>query len=219
MKILVVKYLPGREYSNTAILYNHFLKKVEGNHQIEEIDLEQNPPPFFDHKTLMAYYRRNYQGKELSSDQKNAIGVMDKLIDKVEWADIVLITSPMHNFGMPGVVKLWFDAIIQKGRTFDYTSEGIPYGKLKGKKALVLFTSGGEYSCHQVTLNYPEWDTYSFHVKIMLTFLGFDNAEVVTAATANPHSKEKNLLIAKNRIDEIIKNWNLVNAAESIHKI
>lgn len=218
MKILVVKYLPGRDFSNTAVLYNHFKQLLSSDHQIEELDLELSPPPYFDHKTLMAYYRRNYQGKELSPDQQEAIDKMDKLTHRLVESDMLVIVSPMHNFGMPGVVKLWFDAVIQKGKTFDYSPEGMPFGMLKGKKALVLFTSGGEYSCHQVTLNYPEWDTYSFHTKIMLTFLGFDTVEVITSSTANPHNKEKNMLMAKSRIEELMKNWKLSTVSAS-HKI
>ncbi len=82
----------------------------------------------------MSYYRRNYQKKELSIEQKQAIYGIDALVKMVIKADIVLLSSPMHNFGMPGLVKLWFDSIIIKGETFDYNENGSPVGLLKGKK-------------------------------------------------------------------------------------
>jgi len=207
MKILIVKYLPGREFSQTALLYNHLLERIKPENEIIEIDLEKNPPPYFDYNILMAYYRRNYQGKELSADQQRAIAEMDKNVKMLKKSDILVIVSPMHNFGMPGLVKLWFDTVIQKGETFNYTPEGKPYGLLQGKKSLVIFTSGGEYSCKQVSLNYPEWDTYSFHAKIMLNFLGFEEVNVVSASTGNVYSKDKNLHLAKTRITEIANNW------------
>lgn len=133
---------------------------------------------------------------------------MDKLSKQLSKANIVILCSPMHNFGMPGIVKLWFDAVMQKGIAFDYDEKG-PYGKYKNKKALTLFTSGGEYSCKQVTTNYPEWDTYSFLSKIAFKFMGFKDVEVVTCSTANPYNKEKYLYISQTRIDEIVKKWKL----------
>lgn len=209
MKILVVKYLPGREFSSTAVLYNYFKQLLSSEHLLKELDLELNPPPYFDYNTLMAYYKRNYQNKSLSNDEQKNIIRMDQLTDSLLENDMLLITSPMHNFGMPGVVKLWFDAVIQKGKTFDYSTDGSPYGLLKGKKALILFTSGAEYSSKQVSLNYPEWDTYSLHAMIMLKFLGFDTIEVITASTGNQQQKEKNIQIAKNKIEELLKKWHL----------
>jgi len=209
MNILIVKYLPGREFSNTAKLHA-FTKEIIGkDHSIEELDLETSPPPYFDHSILMNYYKRNYQGKALSDEENSKMLAMDKLTKQLTKADIVLLFSPMHNFGMPGLVKLWFDAVMQKGIAFDYGDKG-PFGKFTKKKALTVFTSGGEYSCKQVTTNYPEWDTFSFLTKIEFTFMGFKEIEVVTASTSNPNNKEKNIHSAKNRIEEILKTWNLL---------
>lgn len=209
MNILIVKYLPGREFSNTASLLT-FTKEIIGkNHTIEELDLETSPPPYFDYGILMNYYKRNYQGKALTAEESGNMLAMDKLTKQLAKADIVLLFSPMHNFGMPGIVKLWFDAVMQKGVAFDYGEKG-PFGKFKTKKALTVFTSGGEYSCKQVTTNYPEWDTYSFLAKIEFAFMGLKEIEVVTASTSNPINKEKNLYSAQSRIEEIIKNWNLI---------
>jgi len=208
MNILIVKYLPGREFSNTAELLNYAKENISKNNIIEELDLETSPPPFFDYGILMSYYKRNYQGKALSSDENAKIMAMDKLTKQLSKADIVILASPMHNFGMPGIVKLWFDAVMQKGIAFDYGEKG-SFGKFKNKKALTIFTSGGEYSCKQVSTDYPEWDTYSFLSKILFTFMGFKEIEVVTSSTSNPHNKEKNMYSAKNRIEEILKNWKL----------
>ncbi len=208
MKILIVKYLPGREFSNTGLLYNHTKELLGNKHEITELDLEKNPPSFFEFNSLMGYYRRNYQGKELVKEQAEKIKPMDDLLNQLKKADIVIVVSPMHNFGMPGIVKLWFDSVMQKGVAFDYGEKG-PLGLFKNKKALTIFTSAGEYSCKQVSTNYPEWDTYSFLAKIEFAYMGFNAIEVVTASTGNPNSKDKNIHIAKSRIEEVLKNWKL----------
>jgi len=208
MNILIVKYLPAREFSNTAILLNFAKQQINGSHQIEELDLETSPPPYFDYGILMNYYRRNYQGKELSKDEKAKMHAMDKLSSQLKRADIVILASPMHNFGMPGIVKLWFDAVMQKGVAFEYSDTG-PKGLYKNKKALTIFTSGGEYSDYLVSLKYPEWDTYTFLSKIEFSFMGFSHIEVLSASMANPLNKEKNIFMAKNKIVQVLKDWNL----------
>ncbi len=37
--------------------------------------------------------------------------------------------------------------------------------------------------------------------------MGFDKIEIITAGTANPVCKDKNLYLAKTRIEEVVKNW------------
>ena len=205
MKTLIVKYLPGKEISKTKQLYDqiqkHFINKI-----VTEIDLEITQPSFFNNESLMAYYQRNYQGKTLNSDQEKLMKVMDDFTEKVKNADIVILISPMHNFGMPGIVKTWFDNIIQKGIAFEYGAKG-PYGMFKGKKALTVFTSGGSYSSEKVTANYPEWDSYTFLSKIEFSFMGFDEVEVISASTANSEMADKNLHEAKLKIDQLLSKW------------
>lgn len=205
MKTLIIKYLPGHEISNSGKLYDH-LKSLLSGKEITEIDLEKTPPDFFDYSKLMAYYQRNYQGKPLSDEQKKQIEIMDGYTNNVKEADLVIVVSPMHNFGMPGIVKTWFDNVIQKGVAFEYGPNG-PYGLFKGKKALTVFTSGGSYSNEKVTLIYPEWDTYSMLSKILFGYMGFSETEVVSASTGNSKKTEGNLNEAKIKLDEILTKW------------
>jgi len=205
MKTLIIKYLPGREISNTNKLYNYLIEKL-GKNDVTEIDLEKTPPVFFDNSKLMAYYQRNYQGKPLSEEQKNQMAVIDDFTNNVKEADVVIVFSPMHNFGMPGIIKTWFDNVIQKGIAFEYGPKG-PYGMFNGKKALTVYTSGGAYSTEKVTVNFPEWDTFNMLSKIEFGFMGFSEIEVVSASTGNPEKIEGNINEAKNKISEIITKW------------
>jgi FMN-dependent NADH-azoreductase len=205
MKTLIIKYLPGAEISKTKQLYDH-LKKSLVNQSVIEIDLEKTPPVFFDNAKLMAYYQRNYQGKPLSDEQQKLMEKMDSFANSVKEADLVIVVSPMHNFGMPGIVKTWFDNVIQKGVAFDYGEKG-PFGMHKGKKALTVFTSAGSYTPDKVTTNYPEWDTYSIQSKIEFGYMGFTEIEVVSASTGNPGKVEENLNEAKFKIVNILQKW------------
>ena len=121
-------------------------------------------------------------------------------------ADIVVLAHPMHNFGIPGIVKTWFDSVLQKGKAFDYGASG-PFGMLTDKKALSIYTSGGSYTDDKVTIDYPNWNTLKFLTKINFGFAGFNEAEVIGASTANPQKLEANLSEAKKEIDRVIAKW------------
>ena len=50
----------------------------------------------------------------------------------------------MHNFSIPGGLKLWIDQIARVGETFSYDG-GVPAGLLQNKKATFLVATGGVY--------------------------------------------------------------------------
>jgi len=208
MKTLVVTYFPSQETSNTKQLTDAFLASVTNTH-IEHLDLISTPPPFFMPDSLAAYRMRNYAGMELNEQQKKSIEAMDKLCKQFTEADTVVIAYPMHNYGMPGIVKTYFDAVMQHGKTFQYGANG-PEGLMKGKKALTIYTSGGGYSAEKVAADYPNWDTLTVLSKIEFTFMGFSEIEIVGAqGTLNPApgAKEKSLTNAIEKLKTIANNW------------
>src|ERR1700682_3193017 len=76
--------------------------------------------------------------------QKELLSLSDSLLAELEQADEYVIGVPMHNFGVPSVLKLWIDQIARVGRTFSY-ADGTPKGLLVGKKATFLIATGGIY--------------------------------------------------------------------------
>ena len=64
--------------------------------------------------------------------QKELLALSDVLLAELEQADEYVIGVPMHNFGVPSVLKLWIDQIARVGRTFSYAvwnSEGTAHGQ------------------------------------------------------------------------------------------
>src|ERR1700726_648841 len=76
--------------------------------------------------------------------QKELLSLSDSLLAELEEADEYVFGVPMHNFGVPSVLKLWIDQIARLGRTFSYDG-GTPKGLLTGKKAHFLLATGGVY--------------------------------------------------------------------------
>jgi FMN-dependent NADH-azoreductase len=56
----------------------------------------------------------------------------DELIRELELANELVIGVPMHNFSVPGTLKLWIDQVARPGKTFSYAG-GAPAGLLKKK--------------------------------------------------------------------------------------
>ena len=56
--------------------------------------------------------------------QTELLSLSDSLLSELEQADEYVIGVPMHNFGVPSVLKLWIDQIARVGRTFSYGVKG-----------------------------------------------------------------------------------------------
>jgi len=97
----------------------------------------------------------------------------DALLAEVRAADVLLIGLPIYNFSVPGQLKAWFDHLARKGETFQYTEAG-PEGLLKGKRAIVVFTSDGTQFGSDI-------DFASGWVRHMLGFFGITDVQFVHA--------------------------------------
>lgn len=210
MKTLVISYLPSKENSNTKKLLDAFLASAKGA-EIEHLDLIETPPSFMMPDSLSAYGIRNYGGGTLTPELAAAVAPMDKMVEQFIAADLVVFAYPMHNFGMPGIIKTYYDSILQHGKTFQYGANG-PEGLMKGKKALTLYTSGGAYGKDLASLEYPNWNTLAILSRIQLSFMGFSEIELVKAeGTLNPAEghKENSINTAIEEIKALAQKWNL----------
>ncbi|CAH2323985.1 Hypothetical predicted protein [Pelobates cultripes] len=61
---------------------------------------------------------------------------------KLEAADLVIFQFPVYWFGLPAILKGWFDRVLTQG--FAYSMQGMyDTGNFKNKKAILSFTTGG----------------------------------------------------------------------------
>ena len=102
------------------------------------------------------------------------MALADRLIGEIAEADTLLITLPIHNFGLPTALKAWIDLIAVPRVTFRYT-EGGPVGLMTGKKAIVVVASGGTKVGSPIDFATP-------HLRHVLKFIGITDVEIRTAA-------------------------------------
>ena len=109
--------------------------------------------------------------------QKDALALSETLLAELEQADEYVFGVPMHNFGVPSVLKLWIDQIARVGRTFTY-AEGTPKGLLTGKKATFLIATGGIYDAQTRMASFNFVEPY---LRSVFGFLGVTDATFLTA--------------------------------------
>ena len=133
-------------------------------------DLGAQPHPTLDEAALQALFTPADQRTAL---QAARVALDDALIAQVQAADVIVIGSPMYNFGITVQLKSWFDAIARAQVTFAYTATG-PVGMLTGKKVYVALARGG------VHRGGPS-DTQLPHLQTFLGFLGLTDVQYVYA--------------------------------------
>ena len=133
-------------------------------------DLAATPPALLTENWVGANFTDD---ADRSADQKAALAASDELIGELEAADTIVIGVPLYNFAVPASLKAWIDLIARARRTFRYTEAG-PEGLLKGKRAFIVFASGG------VPLG-SEVDFASGYLKHILGFVGITDVTIIAA--------------------------------------
>jgi FMN-dependent NADH-azoreductase len=82
----------------------------------------------------------------------------------------------MWNFNIPSALKAWIDHVVRAGRTFKYGANG-PEGLAKGRKAIVVVTSGGVYSKGPA----QAMDFHATYLRSLLAFIGIADVSFVRA--------------------------------------
>ena len=96
--------------------------------------------PAFDGEALDAKYA-GLEGRERSAGQVRAWQEINTLADRFRRADVVLLSVPMWNFGIPYRLKHLIDAVSQKDVLFTFDERGLR-GLLGGRRAVVINARG-----------------------------------------------------------------------------
>jgi FMN-dependent NADH-azoreductase len=118
------------------------------------------------------------QAEEASS--KEALLLSDQLTEEVLSSDLLVIASPMWNFGLPSSLKAWIDHIVRPGKTFRYAGAGVE-GLARGKKAILILASGGVFTEGP----WKSWDTVEPYLRQILGFIGINDVQTVRTQGMN----------------------------------
>lgn len=171
-RVLEISASGRRDGSASRRLSRELAHVIARRHETSEItrrDLADGVP-FVDSGWIDAAFT---PADERSEAQRAALAESDRLVDEIFEADVLVIGTPMYNFGPPAALKAWIDMIARAGLTFRYTQEG-PVGLVNGKKAYVVVATGGVAVGSDADFLTP-W------LRLMLNFIGITDIEFIAA--------------------------------------
>ncbi|HAD86499.1 MAG TPA: ACP phosphodiesterase [Rhodospirillaceae bacterium] len=162
--------------SLTRMMSDLFLKKWRETGSIPNVirrDVGLNPPPAISEDWVAAAFTPLEQR---SPEQCALLKTSDGFIEEVEQADIILIATPMYNYGMPAALKAWVDQVVRVGKTFtfDLARGDRPLEPIFSGKTLVLLTASGEFGFGRGELNEGA-DHLVPHLRTISKYLGADD--------------------------------------------
>jgi FMN-dependent NADH-azoreductase len=118
-------------------------------------------------------------GRVLAQDKRSpaeaeALALSDVMVAELMAADVLVLATPMHNFGISASVKAWIDQIVRPGVTFSYSDKG-PLGLVKGKKVILVLARGGIYTEGPM----KQYDFQEPYLRTVLGFIGMTDVDVV----------------------------------------
>ncbi|MEH6641888.1 NAD(P)H-dependent oxidoreductase [Vreelandella glaciei] len=134
--------------SHSRHLTHHFITQWQSSRPQDTVtyrDIGQHPPSFINHDWIASAFTPEEQ---LEPWMKNALAESDQLVDELIASDILVIGTPLYNFGMPAALKAWIDQIIRLGRTVDIDESKtidpyVPKLADRPRQAVVLTARGG----------------------------------------------------------------------------
>ena len=111
---------------------------------------------------------------ERTEQNKKMFELSDKLVKELKDSDIIIISTPIYNFGPPATLKAWSDLAARVKSTFKYSPEGKQIGLLENKKVYLIITSGG-------TKVESKDDYLTPWLKHVLNFFGIKNIQTISA--------------------------------------
>ena len=137
----------------------------------------------------------NIDLKDQNENHKKMFELSDQLVKELKESDIIIISTPIYNYGPPATLKAWSDLAARVGETFRFKSNGRREGLLKNKRAYLVITSGG------TKLNSNE-DFLTPWLKFILNFFGIDKIDII-CADQMALDYEKSIKEAEKQIENI----------------
>ena len=187
-------------------LAKKFVSRFKEETDIDEYiyrDVGVNPPQFITQDWIGAVFTPE---SKQNARLKQILAQSDELIAEVEKANVIVISSPMYNYGMPAHLKAWFDQIIRINKTFDFdlARGDNPLAPILSGKALVIITSSGEFGFEKGGINEASSHLVP-HLRTLSKYLGVTDIYEISSEYQEfaDHRHEKSLQMAEYKADEL----------------
>lgn len=146
---------------------------------VVDLDLVANPPAHLGTHHMTGLFRPPPHSPESAEALEISEAYLQQLFD----SDVIVVATPMHNFGISSTLKAWIDYIVRNGRTFSFGgSDGQYIGLVPSSKRLVAVVASGDlYSAGPMAA----MDHTVDYIKVVFNFMGFSDVSVIRAERQN----------------------------------
>lgn len=198
-KILMIEASPRGKDSASRIVADTLaarLTRLYPSAKLLRRDLAADQPPHLDGITLRAISTKDPAEAE---SLKVTARQSDQLTDELLESDLLVMATPMWNFGIPSTLKAWIDLVVRPGRTFQYSGGGV-LGLAKDKKAILIVASGGVFTEGP----WRPWDFVEPYLRQILGFIGIVDVQTVRVEGMNiPPLAATAVLTANKAVEEL----------------
>jgi FMN-dependent NADH-azoreductase len=183
------EYVMKLLHIDSSALGNHSVSRALSARIVDELK-RQHPGLEVRHRDLAAQSLSHWLPAADASDPAARAG--SDALEEFLAADVVVIGSPMYNFGISSQLKAWIDRVVVAGKTFRYTAEG-PQGLVGGKRVIVASSRGGIYGPGSAG---AAMDFQEPYLRAVFGFLGVPEVEFVRAEGLNLGEEHKSNALA-----------------------
>jgi FMN-dependent NADH-azoreductase len=174
---------PTEESVSKQLAAAFFGKLIELRPDVDLVntDLYEEKPPFYSYELYKrAWYPVFDETYEPSKAEDMAMNYASKQAEAFNAADVLVLTMPMWNYGVPSILKAWIDQILSPGLTFNMSKEDGMQALHKVKSIVLLVASGGVYK------EDDERDALTRQIRHAFNFIGIEDLEIVWAEGQTP---------------------------------
>lgn len=180
-RILHIEASPSKAASRSTAVAQHLiaqLRERDPGIEIDTLDLWNTELPNFDATMIEAKFAVLRAQTATPEQQRRWQSAVD-IARRFNVADKYVFSLPMWNFGLPYRLKHYIDVVTLPGENWSWTREEGYRGLLHGKRAVLVYSSAGDYPIG------PEPHARDFqkpYMRTWLEFLGITDVEELNAA-------------------------------------
>jgi NAD(P)H dehydrogenase (quinone) len=147
MKVFIVFAHPERKSFGTSLLERGIKTLESSGHEVQVSDLygmNFNPVASGDDFTERRFDAQLQYDREQkhSSQHQTFVSDIDEELKKLLWCDLLILQFPLWWFSVPAIMKGWIDRVFANGTVYGAGGMRFDNGGLKGKRAMLVFTTG-----------------------------------------------------------------------------
>lgn len=154
----------------------------EPNVQITTRDVGREPPSIVSEASIRAGFT---PPEQRTPDMKATLAESMTLIDEVRRSEVLVISAPLYNYGLPASLKAWIDQVVRPGETFsfDLRRGDFPIQSTLSGKSLVVLSSRGEFGFEPGGIR-DGWNHLNPHLRTVATrLLGIADEDIYEIAS------------------------------------